>query len=114
MTDLRIKVLENQLDEMVGRVARVEEELCVLRKALARPRVLEILQLQKSDLKSVMASSLGATEQSRMSVARMRALAAARKDLLLNRLDAAERVADLTGKLLSDAWELGKKRRSTD
>jgi len=38
----------------------------------------------------------------------MDALEAASKDQLLKRLDAADRIADLTGKSLSEAWKMGK------
>ena len=87
MTDARIKILELQLDEMVGRVARVEEEVRVLRKALTRPRVLETLQLATSDLDPVRAPAVASAEQTRLSVARREALEAARKDGLLKQLE---------------------------
>jgi hypothetical protein len=78
MDDARLKINENQHDELAGRVATLEAQVADLLKTLTRPAVLQRLGLDKYAFESGRAITAAPAEQSRQVLARMEALSQAR------------------------------------
>lgn len=111
MADPKITVLETQHDQLAGRVACLEEDVRLLRKALTRPEVLKVLGIiHVSQMEPLAPAHTASKERYRQETERQQALDDARRDALLKRLDRADRYASTTGKSMAEAWEECAKR----
>ena len=99
------KILEDQVDALAERVARLEADLAGLRKTLSEPDVLERLGLTEYALDPISSTfkAAGAGYQHRSD--RQDALTRARREQLLDRLDQADKSSRRNGRPFSEAWE---------
>lgn len=99
------KILEDQVDALAERAARLEADLAGLRKTLSKPGVLERLGLDEHALDPSLSTLIASGTRHRHRADRQDALTQARREKLIDRLDQADRSSKRTRRPFSEAWD---------
>ena len=99
------KILEDQVDTLAERVARLEADLAGLRKTLSQPSVLERLGLNRSELDPIRSTFMASGDRHQHRWAREDAITQARRESLLDRLDQADKSSKRTGRPFTEALD---------